>query len=57
MALLAQTSDDEEPVNVSSSPCVLMTVWSVGNAAHRLGDPHQGAPPSPGLQHPPVPQG
>lgn len=34
-----------------------VSVWSVGNTAYCLRDPHQGAPPSSGLQYPSVPQG
>lgn len=36
---------------------LFLSVWSVGSTAYCLRDPHQGAPPLPGLQHPSVPQG
>lgn len=36
---------------------LFLSVWSVGNIACRLRDPHQGTPSSSGLQYPSVPQG
>lgn len=34
----------------------LPTVWRVGNTSYCFRDPHQGPPPSSGLQHPSVTQ-
>lgn len=45
------------PLHCHSLFVLFLSVWSVGNAACRLRDPHQGPPPSSGLQHPSVPQG
>lgn len=57
------SSNAEEAVNLSALSTLdhivcffRVSVWSVGNAAHCLGDPHQGASPTSGLQHQTVPQ-
>lgn len=49
--------DDVAASPLSFTACVVsvLSVWSVGNTACCLRDPHQGAPPPPGLQHPSVP--
>lgn len=57
MVLSAPPLDDGVSASIYSLFVLYLLVWSVGNTACCLRDPHQGAPPSSGLQHPSVPQG